>query len=74
VSYRITSAQIRAARAALGWTQRKLGEKAGIHPITVCRYERNSLPFRTDETLGRMEAALRRAGVIFSDRGISLRA
>jgi hypothetical protein len=31
----VLSQQLRARRAVLGWTQRKLGEKAGIHHRTV---------------------------------------
>ena len=34
------SQQLRARRAVLGWTQRKLGEKAGIHHRTVQAIER----------------------------------
>lgn len=36
----LLSQQLRARRAVLGWTQRKLGEKAGIHHRTVQAIER----------------------------------
>ena len=35
----VTSAQIRAARALLGWTVRDLADKAGVHRNTVTRAE-----------------------------------
>lgn len=35
----VTSAQIRAARALLGWTVRDLAEKSGVHRNTITRAE-----------------------------------
>lgn len=51
------------ARAALGWGVRELAEKAGITANTVSRYENGADAL--GETLGRMEAALRDAGIEF---------
>lgn len=38
----VTSAQIRAARALLGWTVRDLAEKSGVHRNTITRAETNN--------------------------------
>jgi transcriptional regulator with XRE-family HTH domain len=59
----ITSAQVRMARAALGWGVRDLADKAGLAPNTVSRFE-NGGGARVD-TLVHIQRALERAGVIF---------
>jgi transcriptional regulator with XRE-family HTH domain len=38
----ITPAQIRAARSLLGWNQRDLAEKSGVHFKTIARLELDS--------------------------------
>lgn len=37
-----TGAQIRAARAALGWSQGDLAERASLHPKSVAYWERHA--------------------------------
>jgi DNA-binding XRE family transcriptional regulator len=64
-----TGAQIRAARALLGWTRQDLAAAAGLHPNAVAYWERHrvipsppdcELPFACH----RMTSALKRAGVV----------
>lgn len=59
----ITRSQVRMARAALGWGVRDLGDRAGIAPNTVSRFE-NGLGTNV-ATLKQIQAALEEAGVIF---------
>ena len=59
----ITPFQVRMARAALGWGVRDLGKEAGVAANTVSRYE-NGMG-TTVKTLGQIQAALERGGVIF---------
>jgi transcriptional regulator with XRE-family HTH domain len=59
----ITAAQIRMARAALGWGLRDLAEKAGVAANTVSRFENGAGAMV--ETLNRLQAALEDAGIIF---------
>ena len=59
----ITPAQVRMARAALGWGVRELGEKAGVAANTVSRFE-NGFGTMVD-TLERIQDALESAGVVF---------
>ena len=63
----ITPQQLRMARAGLGWTLADLGKKAKVNPNTLSRYEsgRDVL----SGILRKTEAALRAAGVVFSDDG-----
>jgi DNA-binding XRE family transcriptional regulator len=58
----LTSAQIRAARALLGWSQTKLAKAADLSRPTVDRAERESV---SDDALAAMREALENAGVIF---------
>ena len=57
-----TSAQIRAARALLGWSQTELAEAADLSRPSVDRAERINV---SDETLAAIRRALEMAGVIF---------
>ena len=58
-------AQLRAARALLGWTQEVLGEKAGVHRNTIRQVE---LGRRVDiDTINRLRRALESAGVEFTN-------
>jgi transcriptional regulator with XRE-family HTH domain len=59
----ITRAQIRMARAALGWGVRDLGKRAGVAANTVSRFE-NGMG-TTVATLAQIQAALEKAGIIF---------
>ena len=59
----ITPSQIRMARAALGWSVRDLGKRAGVSGNTVSRFENGSGAMV--DTLVRMQTALESAGVVF---------
>ncbi len=67
----ITSRQVRAARALLGWTQEKLADKALVALTALKRLEsENDLGVR-DETVRQVRQALEAAGIVLlaSDRG-----
>jgi len=67
----ITSRQVRAARALLGWTQETLADKALIALTALKRLEsENNSPVRED-TRHQVVKALEAAGIVFldSDRG-----
>ncbi len=57
----IEAAQVRAARALIGWSQSKLAEKAGVPVSHVERFETRA----ADEAPDKMRAALEAAGVVF---------
>lgn len=60
----ISSAQVRAARAWLGWTQEVLASQAKVSKRAVVRAESgSSLPHA--ETSARLQAALEKAGLRF---------
>ena len=62
----LISAQIRSARAALGWTAADLGQAAGIAARTVLRVEaEQDIPQTTTGTLSKIKAALEAAGIEF---------
>jgi len=65
-----TVEQLRQARAALGWTQAKVAETAGVSLPTIKRLESGSgnLAIRL-ETLSNLEAALKAQGVQFLESG-----
>jgi hypothetical protein len=70
----ITSRQVRAARALLGWTQEMLADKALVALTALKRVESESgLPVRED-TVHQVVKALEGAGIVFldSDRGEGL--
>lgn len=70
----ITSRQVRAARALLGWTQETLADKALVALTALKRLEsEKELPVR-EETSLQVRKALEVAGVVFldSDRGPGL--
>jgi len=70
----ITSRQVRAARALLGWTQEMLADKALVALTALKRVESESgLPVR-EETRHQVVKALEGAGIVFldSDRGEGL--
>ncbi len=58
----LTSAQCRAARALLDWTQQSLAKEAGVSESSVVDLERERRAV-SPEILGRIAAALKRAGV-----------
>ena len=62
----VTSAQVRMARAALNWTVRDLAEAAQLHRNTITNIETGRYA-GDQETLARIAAVLKRAGVEFID-------
>lgn len=71
-------AQIRAARALLGWRQQDLSKASGVGTATIQRIEKNNSPITGYvSTLVRIQAAFEDAGVLFIDddetAGIGLR-
>ncbi|MCI4591115.1 XRE family transcriptional regulator [Sphingobium sp. BYY-5] len=67
----ITSRQVRAARALLGWTQEMLADEALVALTALKRLEsENDLPVRED-TRHQVVKVLEGAGIVFlnSDRG-----
>jgi transcriptional regulator with XRE-family HTH domain len=67
----ITSRQVRAARALLGWTQEMLADKALVALTALKRLEsENNLSVR-DDTRHQVVKALESSGIVFldSDRG-----
>ena len=62
----LTSGQIRAGRAFLGWSARELAKRAGVHLNTVQRIERRDSPLRANaESLRRIESTFGGAGIAF---------
>lgn len=41
---RMTARQLQRLRERLGWSQERLAEALGVHPMTVSRWERGALP------------------------------
>ena len=61
-------AQIRAARALLGWRQGDLSRASGVGTATIYRIERaDSSTTGYVSTLSRIQASLEAAGVLFID-------
>ena len=67
----ITSRQVRAARALLGWTQEMLADEALIALTALKRLESESYKPVNDNTRHQVMKALEAAGIVFldSDRG-----
>ena len=64
----IEPAQIRAARALLGWRQEDLSKASGVGTATVRRIESaNSSATSYVSTLARIQAAFETAGILFID-------
>lgn len=60
----LSSAQMKAARAMLGWDQRRLAEAAGVSLPTIRRMEGSTSTVRSNvDTLVKVVEALERAGV-----------
>lgn len=64
----ITPAQIRAARALLGWKQSDLAAASGVSEISVKNIERGATDAR-GSTLAKLQEAFQAAGVQFLDPG-----
>jgi len=70
----ILPAQLRAARAWLGWSQDELAARSGVSKHAIARYEQGrSLAY--DGTLAKLKSALEAAGIRFhfdgTTKGIS---
>jgi len=61
----IEAAQVRAARALIGWPQSKLADAAGVPVSIVERFETGAPGHAADEAIDKMRAALEAAGVVF---------
>jgi transcriptional regulator with XRE-family HTH domain len=69
----VDSAQSRAARGLLNWTQSDLVEQSGVSKKTIVDFERGSTrPY--DRTLAAIVAAFEAAGIEFISRGVRMRA
>lgn len=60
----VTSAQVRMARAALGWTVRDLADATGLHRNTITNIEVGRYSGEP-ETLNLIESVLTREGIVF---------
>lgn len=70
-----TVAQIRAARALLGWSQPALANAAGLSGPTIARFETGGAKV-SDAAVAKMAAALEAGGVDFTngdEPGVKLR-
>ena len=62
-----TVAQIRAARALIGWSQSELASRAGLSLPTVKRVEGDFGPHVSEKSRAKLKRALQSAGVEFID-------
>ena len=60
-----TSAQLRAARALIGWSQQALADAARVSSMTVKRAEGSGNPAASADAVAALRAALENAGVVF---------
>lgn len=65
----ITPAQIRAARALLGWSQSQLAEKAGVSRNALNNLEREVVAPRRS-TVKAIQQTLEQAGIEFTEGGV----
>jgi transcriptional regulator with XRE-family HTH domain len=66
----LTGAQIRAARALLGWTSQQLADASGVHYATISRSEQfDGVPPVRATTLAQLQSAMEQAGVLFLSDG-----
>jgi transcriptional regulator with XRE-family HTH domain len=64
----LEAAQIRAARALLGWRQEDLSTASGVGTATIRRIEKSDRPITGYvSTLVRIQTAFKNAGVLFID-------
>lgn len=68
VAAMITPAQIRAARALIGWKQTDLSAASGVSEISIKNIERGATDPRAS-TLQAIQTALEGSGVVFLDPG-----
>ena len=75
----LSSSQIRAARALLGWSGTDLAEKSGVGITTLRRYElQKGIPSANTSVLLTLKEALENAGIEFTgdplvNPGVTLR-
>ena len=63
----ISSRQIKAARALLGWKGQDLADKSGVGVATLRRYEaQDGIPSANRFVINAIKACLEEAGVVFS--------
>ncbi len=69
VPFMITNAQLRAARALLGWSQARLAEASGLGIATIKRMEGERGPLRSSaENVLKVQQAMEDAGIFFIDQ------
>lgn len=62
----LTAQQIKAARAANGWSVQDLAEKTGVGTATIFRYElANGVPISRKDNLEKIRAVFEAAGIEF---------
>jgi transcriptional regulator with XRE-family HTH domain len=61
----VEPAQVRAARALIGWSQAKLAETAGVPVSTINEFETGAPGQFAEEALDKMRATLETAGIVF---------
>jgi transcriptional regulator with XRE-family HTH domain len=61
----VEAAQVRAARALIGWSQTKLAETAGVPVSMINAFETGSPEPIANETADKVRAALEAAGAVF---------
>jgi DNA-binding XRE family transcriptional regulator len=66
----ITAAQIRAARALIGWKQTDLAAASGVSEMSVKNIERGVTDPRAS-TLNAIQKAFEEAGILFLDPGVT---
>jgi len=63
----ISSKQIKAARALLGWKGQDLADKSGVGVTTLRRYEtQDGIPNANASVIKAIEDCLEEAGIVFS--------
>ena len=63
----ISSSQLKAARAMLGWSALKLAESSGIGPATIRRYElQQGIPSANTNVLQKIKSVLESSGIQFT--------
>ena len=66
----ITPAQIRAARALIGWKQSDLAASSGVSEISIQNIERGQTDAR-QSTIAKIRDAFDAAGVVFLEKGVN---
>jgi predicted transcriptional regulator len=65
----LTAAQIRAARAMLAWKQSELAKASGVAEVTIKKIEAGTTDDPRSKTLGAIQAAFEKAGIVFLEPG-----